>query len=556
MDDRIAAARTVPQYLRALRDAYGPRTAVVGERRRVSYDELDAGSALWARGLLDRGVSKGSRIGVLLGNGPDWVQAWAAAARIGAVPVALSTFAKASELARVVRHADLQGIVTLRHFLGDDVLARLEAGLPGLAEQQGEVLALPSAPWLRWVVALGGGDDLPSWARPSSWLAPVGRFTPFGDEILRAAEAEVHPNDHAIMIYTSGSTADPKGVPHTNDTILRKTRDLTEMFQLPDGVRSYTASPFFWVGGLTMSLFPVLSSGGTQYCTDRFDAGQVLRLIADERIERTVLYPHHIDGLLAHPDFPASDRSSLREGDARILPPGVRSPARADGLRIGLGMTETFGGYWWGVPDPTPDGAPFRPGDRRPPPLDRLQPGVELEVADADGRPVGDGERGEICIRGVCITPGLHKADRSLVFDADGWFHTGDEGEVDGRRVRFVGRLGDMIKTAGANVAPPEVVAVLMAQPGVAVAHVVGLPDPVRGQVVVAAVVAKEGESVDVPALRAAAQRDLATYKVPAHVVVLDEHEIPWTASHKVAKAALASLLADRIAALREAPSS
>jgi acyl-CoA synthetase (AMP-forming)/AMP-acid ligase II len=210
-------------------------------------------------------------------------------------------------------------------------------------------------------------------------------------------------------------------------------------------------------------------------------------------------------------------------------------------------MTETFGGYWWGVPDP-PSAVPLQPGERRPPPLDRLQPGVELKVVDPEGKPVPDGGRGEICIRGASITPGLHKADRSATFDADGWFHTGDEGEVDGVRVRFRGRLGDMIKTAGANVAPPEVVAVLATLPGVAQAFVVGLPDPVRGQVVTAAVVPEPGVELDPVAIRTELHRELATYKVPAHIVVLGEDDIPWTASHKVAKAALAALLAERVA--------
>ncbi|HEY1279322.1 MAG TPA: fatty acid--CoA ligase family protein, partial [Acidimicrobiales bacterium] len=202
-----------------------------------------------------------------------------------------------------------------------------------------------------------------------------------------------------------------------------------------------------------------------------------------------------------------------------------------------------FGGYWWGRPDPISADAPLRPGERRPPPLDELQPGVELRVVDPHGDPVADGERGEICIRGACITAGRHKEPREAAFDRDGWFHTGDEGEVDGRRVRFRGRLDETIKTAGANVAPAEVVAALRDLPGVAEAYVVGLADETRGQVVAAAVVPADGAALDGGELRRALRANLSTFKVPVHIAVLAADDIPWTASHKIRRGALAELI-------------
>jgi acyl-CoA synthetase (AMP-forming)/AMP-acid ligase II len=162
---------------------------------------------------------------------------------------------------------------------------------------------------------------------------------------------------------------------------------------------------------------------------------------------------------------------------------------------------------------------------------------------DPHGHPVADGERGEICIRGACITAGRHKEPREAAFDRDGWFHTGDEGEVDGRRVRFRGRLDETIKTAGANVAPAEVVAALRDRPGVAEAYVLGLPDETRGQVVAAAVVPADGATLDGAELRGALRANLSAFKVPVHIVVLAADDIPWTASHKVRRGALAELI-------------
>src|SRR5690606_40373885 len=124
------------------------------------------------------------------------------------------------------------------------------------------------------------GGPLPAWAHPRAWLTDAARpgASPFDDALLAEVEAEVRPGTEAVMIYTSGSTSDPKGVPHTHGVVLRKIHFLVHQLGIEPGTRSYIASPFFWVGGITMSLMPVLDSGGTQYCSDRFEAGTFLRL--------------------------------------------------------------------------------------------------------------------------------------------------------------------------------------------------------------------------------------------------------------------------------------
>jgi acyl-CoA synthetase (AMP-forming)/AMP-acid ligase II len=542
--------RTIPEWLEAIASEHGDRTAVVGQGGTLTFAELDMESRRWAEGLLRRGVGKGSRVGLWLGNGTEWILAWAAVSRMGAVAVPLSTFFSDRELGRVVRHADLHGLICHRRFLGQDIAARLEGALPSLARAHEAGLALPEAPYLRWIVSVERADDspdtTPEWMSSVAWVTQPADDAEAGESLLEQVESEVHPDDPAIMIYTSGSTADPKGVPHRHQTVTSKIRYLRDFFGVGPETRSYIASPFFWVGGMTMSLFPVLDAGGTQYCTDRFDAGDVLALIEAERIDRAVLYPHHVSAILAHADFDRRDRSTLRDADPRLLVgPAAEANPDPDRLYIGPGMTETFDGYWWGRRTPGVE-APLRPGERRPPPLDVLLPGMEMKVVDPSGAAVADGECGEICLRGPGVTSGLHKADRAAVFDADGFFHTGDRVQVDGNRVWFRGRLNEMIKTSGANVAPGEVVEALREMDEVAEAHVLGLPDFERGEVVAAAIILRPGSTLDAASIRLRLRRVLSPFKVPVHIVFLTEDEVPWTPSHKVRLGVLADLIRQR----------
>jgi acyl-CoA synthetase (AMP-forming)/AMP-acid ligase II len=168
------------------------------------------------------------------------------------------------------------------------------------------------------------------------------------------------------------------------------------------------------------------------------------------------------------------------------------------------------------------------------------------------GATLGPGEYGEICVRGYSRCQALYKREREDTFDADGFYHTGDGGwfDADGH-LFFKGRIGDMIKTAGANVAPREVEVAIETLPEVKLAAVVGVPDSVRGQLVVAAVVAEPGQRVDPDAVRTRLRDELSSYKVPRHVIVLNHDEVPLTDSGKVHKKRLLELLEPRVHALR-----
>jgi acyl-CoA synthetase (AMP-forming)/AMP-acid ligase II len=225
------------------------------------------------------------------------------------------------------------------------------------------------------------------------------------------------------------------------------------------------------------------------------------------------------------------------------MPPGKR-PADPELRTNSLGMTESCGPHTWG--DMELDLPEALRGTFGTP-----VPGVEHKVVDPQtGRTLGPGEFGEICVRGYSRAQGLYKREREETFDVDGYYHTGDGGWFDASgHLFFKGRIGEMIKTAGANVSPREVEIALEALPEVKLAAVIGVPDPVRGQIVVAALVAEPGQEIDPASVRARLKQELSSFKLPRHVYVIGHQEMPLTDSGKVHKKKLVEMLAKRVRA-------
>jgi acyl-CoA synthetase (AMP-forming)/AMP-acid ligase II len=536
--DPGAGPRTVPAWIRALAEKHGDRTAVVLGDRRLTYAEAESESAIWARGLLARGAGKGSRIALLMPNGPDWVVAWLAAARIGALAIPLNTFYQARELRWVLEHADAQWLLTVDRFLGHDYLERLEQVAPSLVGQSGPPLRAPELPFLREVRVWG--DARRPWAAdgPGGLRRAADGEAGVDDAFLRAVEDEVSPADPLILIYSSGSTADPKGAVHAHGSVLRHSARLNAYRDMGPDDRLYSPMPFFWVGGFVFSLLSVLHEGACLVCEETFEPGRTLELIERERATLVAGWPHNAKAMADDPSFASRDLSSLRGGNLYdVLPDGVRP--RDPSLRAtGLGMTETCGPHTL-----------ERMGEDLPEKLrgsfGRPVPGVEHKVVDREtGEPVSPGEEGEICVRGESLMLGLYKVERGDTFDADGFYHTGDGGRFDASgHLFFTGRLGDLIKTGGANVTPREVEVVLEGRPEVKEAYVVGLPDSDRGQVVAAAVVPQAGHSIDPEMLRQFLRTELSAYKVPKHLFVKRHEELPFTDSGKIDKRKLAERL-------------
>jgi len=534
---------TVPELLRhTLRRSSDAPLIVHGERR-FSYGDIERESAILAKGMLARGVGKGTRVALWMPNGPEWLIAWAAVTRIGAWLIPLNTFYRPRELGWALAHSDAHLLLTAARFLNNDHLAMLEEAIPGLASQQGSTLHLPSHPRLRevhaWDAQAPSDPPRPWCQKGPDALADAARATPeIDDAFLRRVEDSVTPSDELVMIYTSGSMGDPKGAVHSHGAMLRHSCNLNPFRELLPQDRIYSPMPFFWVGGLVFTLLAAMHAGASLLTEDLFEPGATLDFLERERATLVAGWPHYAKAMIEHPSFPSRDLSSVRGGNLYAVLPDDLRPRDPELRSNSLGMTETCGPH-------TIDRMDFDLPERLRGSFGHSVPGLEHKIVDPEsGRTLAPGEFGEICVRGYSLMLGLYKSERADVFDPEGFYHTGDGGYFDEDGVLFFqARLGDLIKTGGANVTPREVEASLEAIPSVREAYVVGLPDPDRGQLVAAAVVLQAGGSATQEELRAHLKAEISAYKVPRSIQFFSHEELPFTDSGKIDKRVLVTKL-------------
>jgi acyl-CoA synthetase (AMP-forming)/AMP-acid ligase II len=534
---------TVPVFLAQITKRFGAHPLIVLGERRISYADAERASARLARGLLARGFGKGSRIAVLAPNGPDWVIWWLAVTRIGAVMVPLNTFYKPRELGYVLRHSDASALIAVAHYLTNDYLERLETCAPGLTAQRAGALYLRELPHLRHVFVSGDAGGR-AWPEPVAALEAAADANPAIDAaFLAAVEACVTPADPMLVIYSSGSTADPKGAVHSHAAPLRHAYNTNQFRDFEPSDRIYSPMPFFWVGGFVFSLLATMHAGACLLCEEVFEPGATLALLERERATVAGGWPHYSKALGEHPSLASRDLSSIRAGNLYAVLPESARPTDLELRSNSLGMTETCGPH-------TFDRMEIDLPERLRGSFGHAVPGVEHKIVDPEtGATLPPGEFGEICVRGYSLMLGLYKQERDDVFDRDGYYHTGDAGYFDADGVLFFkARLGEMIKTAGANVTPREVEVEIERFPEVSSAFVVGLPDPVRGQNVAAAVMLKRGAQLDAETARARLREQLSSYKVPRDWWFAAKEELPFTDSGKIDKKRLAALFTARLA--------
>ena len=534
-------APTIPALLAHAKANHPDRALLILDEHISTYGDIEAKSAVLARQLLSAGIGKGCHVGVMLPNDETFLVSWLAITRIGAIAITLPSLATASEIAKIARHADLHLLIAPRRYLHHDYPARIADALPEIVRQR-TPYSLTETPFLRrlwfWCEP---SDDCPTWAqRIDLSAAPA-----IGEEILAAAEASVHSSDPAGIIYTSGTTAEPKGVIHSQGNFIRQGLKLAASFDYGPGERAYAAMPFFWVGGLTTTAMCLMTVGGTMLAS-RKSGAELLDFLEAHDPTAIVSWPHILRSLADDPTFPQRKWSAMRNGLFYEALPPDRRPADPSLLATPIGMTETNG--------------PFTMIDRFLPEeqrgsLGRLMPGVEARLADPDTGAVlaqwREGERhadsgsevGVLLLRSDVMMLGMVRRERADVFTPDGWYVTGDLASFKNGHLHFHGRADDLIKAHGANVSPREVEGVIAKMEGVAAVHAVGVPDVKRGTVVGAVVVPEPGHDLSAAAIRQEAARSLASYKVPRIVLIRAAADLPVLPSSKVDRRRLVSLL-------------
>jgi fatty-acyl-CoA synthase len=523
-------SRTLGALLDEMAAARPDADAVVFHGDRLSYRALRERTDTLARALLGLGVVRGDRVALLLPNRPEWLVGAFAAAKVGAVTVAISTFSAPPEIAWTLQHARPRVLITMEAFRGRPYLDAVAALCPELDRAAPGALQSERLPALRAVVSVEG----PRRDGVLGWDDALARAGEVRASALTAAQAAVAPTDVACVLYTSGSTATPKGVMLGHGGVIANGFDIGERMRLTVADRVWLAVPLFWSFGAANALPALLTHGGALVLQESFEPGEALALLDGERCSVYYGMANMARAILEHPDRPRRPLAAMRTGLTIGLPEDIEmtmEAVRARELCNVYGLTETYGNCAvTDAHDPleqrlTTQGLPL--------------PGMEIRVVESGtGRPLPAGEVGELRVRGH-VTPGYYRDPEQTraAFDAEGWFVTGDLGLLgeDGR-VRFRGRLKELIKTGGANVAPLEVEAVLMSHPAIKQAFVVGVSDSLRGEVGVAAVELHEGAAATVGELTTFCRERLAGYKVPARIVFRKADEFPRTATGKVQK--------------------
>ncbi|MCK9904160.1 acyl--CoA ligase [Frankia sp. Cpl3] len=490
-----------------------------GDTVRWTYRDLLDQARRVAKALIASGTSKGTHVGILMGNRPEAVASLFGAALAGAVAVPLSTFSPGPELSYLMAHSDV-GVLLTQTSMGRRRFAVDLVELCPAASGAGPI-ADPSYPFLRHAVALGPGTES---AGLQGWDSFLDRAGSVSDALLDAVGAQVDPSDAATIIYSSGTTDRPKGVLHAHQAVALQWWLQARLFGRNSATRVWSPLPLFWTAGLNAAMGATIAVGGTWVMQERFESGQALRLLERERVTEPHAFAHQARALVEDPRWPDTDLSSC----TRVYGKSVftRHPTVSGdvtwNMPVGYGMSETSS-FFTGFPSDTPREL-LRGGS-----YGRVLPGSQLRVIDSEtGRLLGAREQGEFIVRGPTLMERYVKRTRSQCFDLDGFFHTGDLGfyDEDGN-VYFSGRRTEMIKTGGANVSPAEIELQLHAFEPVRLARVIGIQDDRVDQIVVLCVELKEGSAATEVEIISFLRERLASYKVPKKVLFFADGEIP-----------------------------
>jgi fatty-acyl-CoA synthase len=494
-----------------VRDAaarHGEATALVVEDRRLSFAELGDLVERAVTDLAAAGVKPGDKVGVLGTNSPEWLATTLGTMAAGAIAVPLNAREQADGIAHALIKSEASHLFYAARYAHRDV-----SGLPGELAGRG---------WGGIAVTLDR-------ERLAAAPAAVGKS---------AAE----PDGLGIILFTSGSTSRPKGCMLTQQGMIRNALLHTARLGITAEDTWFSPMPFFHASGLIWGASSMLVTGAKLVSQSQFDAGRALDAI--EREQAT--YHHGIDAMfvaeMSHPDFAAERVASVRIANSTGSPQllrTIRERMGVDGVISKWGLSECYGNLTLS--------SPHDPLDKRLASVGRGYEGVEYRIADPEtGELLANGHTGEIQVRGAAME-GYYRdpeATRTMFTD-DGWLRSGDLGSFDDDGfLAYAGRLKEMLKVGGENVAAAEVEDALMDHPAVELAVVVAAPHPRLSEIPVAYIVPRPGEDPEAVTVEAHARKRLAGFKVPVVYLFRSIDEVPTTGSGKVQRQELSAEVA------------
>ena len=510
---------------------------------RYTYREFRAECDRVARGLMALGINKGDHVGIWATNYPEWVVAQFATAKIGAVLVTVNPAYRTHELEYLLQQSDVAALILIGNFRTSDYVAMLGQVVPELAHSIPGQLHCEKLPHLRNVIFV------PPYAEAGGFPArecPPGMFAwsdiqARGEEISPAALArrqrECRPDDVACIMYTSGTTGNPKGAMLTHHNLVSNASYVADGLRFTEADRLCIPVPFYHCFGSSISTLGCVTRGAAMVVpSEYFDPGKTLAAVEKERCTALHGVPTMFIAELEHPDFDRFDLGPLHTGMMAGSPCPIevmrqvidRMGARE--MTVGYGLTEASPVITLTSSDDIIE--------RRVATVGPAIPHVEVRIADPDtGGGLPTGEQGELWARSFMNMKGYYKMPEATgaAIDAEGWLHTGDLATVDADGYyRITGRLKDMIIRGGENVYPREIEEFLYTNPKVADVQVIGVPDPRFGEEIMAWVMLKAEQEATAEEIKEFCRGRIAYYKVPRYVRFVSE--FPMTVTGKIQK--------------------
>ena len=532
--DQPLIYQTIGDALDQAVEQWGEKEAIVvcHQDIRWSYRQLGAAIDAFAAGLLALGLERGDRIGIWSPNNIEWVIAQFATAKAGLVLVNINPAYRKAELIYTLNKVACKALILAREFKSSNYVGVLRDIAPAINTSRPGQLDLSALPALRSLIVI---SDEP--------VAGMFRF----DDIAAMAptdavqqlekRANLNQPDDAINIqFTSGTTGLPKGATLTHFNVLNNGFFTGQAMELSAHDRLCIPVPLYHCFGMVLGVLACVSHGATMvFPSEAFEPLAVLEAVSTQACTALHGVPTMFIAVLEHPDFDSFDFSHLRTGIMAGAPCPIEvmrkviNKMNMTQVTIAYGMTETSPVSFQSATDD--------PLEKRVATVGRIHPHVQVKIIDEKGLVVPRGTSGELCTRGYSVMLGYWGEDEKTRQDIDtaGWMHTGDLAVIDEEGYcDIVGRVKDMIIRGGENIYPREIEEYLFQHPKIQEAAVFGIPDEKYGEAVVAWIRLDDGETADADEIRQYCNEQIAYYKVPRHIVIVDE--FPMTVTGKIQK--------------------